>query len=705
MTSEGHPDHRPPGTDDAQHRPSPPVSGPRHEVVSPAPSRVRATASVPGILGRPDGGDQASPSPSVGGAPSQRSAGPMTADAQDGQAATAPTGAANLFGPYPPPPATPPSPPPPATPPAPPAAPQASSTSAADRPPAGVSEPAAAASPSPPPESGGSPPPAAAFPTPTPAFPSPTPGPVFPAPTQSPPPPDGPPSAPSPPPGGTSSAPGSLFEPRNKPRQPAATSWSDPGASGSAEPVSGPWSDPPAAPAPSAPPGATPSATAPPAATPPEPRSADLFTPRRPVPPPDPAGQPSGGPEPPGPGSGSQGQAPAPQVPSERPGAEGAPAPQVRTERQVRASTGAVTGRAAVPAANRIERREGDPLPPAPAPRTYGTPISPHEVDSPLPTRTPRQRPIGAAVYSDLLSPVPPATPSGSGGPSGPGPSSGPATPEASSTPEPPAGPAAPGALPPESAPAGPWAPPAQVGSPAHEAGTASELSPTAAAAAGSPTSVPPVSPADPSHPADARATPGVAQDVPPTVGGSPAGVPSWPPPAPTATTSPPTQPAPSQPGQPQGWSSMWAPATSTEATAPSPGTARRGEAPPAEPAAGRTGLPWGVIAAALLGAALIVGLALSVPYLLERLGGDDTTYAVGKCVVRDGGIARPADCSEPDAFEIVLQVEAIEDCPRYPDQHAITVDATGDVFCLEPVRGETDEPPATATPSAEATP
>ena len=45
MTSEGHPDHRPPGTDDAQNRPSPPAPGPRHEVVSPAPARVRATAS------------------------------------------------------------------------------------------------------------------------------------------------------------------------------------------------------------------------------------------------------------------------------------------------------------------------------------------------------------------------------------------------------------------------------------------------------------------------------------------------------------------------------------------------------------------------------------------------------------------------------------------------------------------------------------
>jgi len=108
------------------------------------------------------------------------------------------------------------------------------------------------------------------------------------------------------------------------------------------------------------------------------------------------------------------------------------------------------------------------------------------------------------------------------------------------------------------------------------------------------------------------------------------------------------------------------------------------------------------VIAAALLGAALIVGLALSIPWLLENLRGDAATYAVGKCVVREGDLARPADCSEADAYEIVVQVEAIEDCPRYPDQHAITVDETGDVFCLEPVGGA-DEPPV--TPPVEATP
>src|SRR5690606_23255524 len=109
------------------------------------------------------------------------------------------------------------------------------------------------------------------------------------------------------------------------------------------------------------------------------------------------------------------------------------------TDPPVRPATGTVTATAAVPAANRIERREDDPPPPAPSPRVYGTPISHHEVDSPLPTRTPRHRPIGAAVYSDLLSPVPPAAPSGPTAPSAPAGSG------ASVAPERPAGPAAPG--------------------------------------------------------------------------------------------------------------------------------------------------------------------------------------------------------------------------------------------------------------------
>lgn len=110
-----------------------------------------------------------------------------------------------------------------------------------------------------------------------------------------------------------------------------------------------------------------------------------------------------------------------------------------------------------------------------------------------------------------------------------------------------------------------------------------------------------------------------------------------------------------------------------------------------------RGGLPIGVIVAAvLLGAALLVVLALSVPALLQRLQEDPApTFAVGDCVIRDGDAAQPADCTEPDAYEIVVEVGRIEDCPAYPQQPAVNVDNGSLVFCLEPAGGAAETPAA----------
>src|SRR5690606_41930511 len=100
---------------------------------------------------------------------------------------------------------------------------------------------------------------------------------------------------------------------------------------------------------------------------------------------------------------------------------------------------------------------------------------------------------------------------------------------------------------------------------------------------------------------------------------------------------APPTRPAPPGTAQPHGWSGVWGSrAAPAEATPQAPGPPAPSEAAGEGPA--RTGLPlYGVIAAALLGAALIVGLALSIPWLLENLRGDAATYAVGTCLVRAG--------------------------------------------------------------------
>jgi hypothetical protein len=93
------------------------------------------------------------------------------------------------------------------------------------------------------------------------------------------------------------------------------------------------------------------------------------------------------------------------------------------------------------------------------------------------------------------------------------------------------------------------------------------------------------------------------------------------------------------------------------------------------------------IVGAVLVSATLLVMVALLVPWLLQQLGADpERPYAVGDCVVQQGTNAVLADCGEPDAFRVVLEVERIEDCPDYPAQHAITVSEPPAVFCVSPV-------------------
>lgn len=98
-----------------------------------------------------------------------------------------------------------------------------------------------------------------------------------------------------------------------------------------------------------------------------------------------------------------------------------------------------------------------------------------------------------------------------------------------------------------------------------------------------------------------------------------------------------------------------------------------------------KAGPPVGVIVTVvIIGAALLVVVALGMPFLLQQLRAPaaSVTYTVGECVVQDGSNAVVADCTEPDAYEITLRVAAPEDCP---DPTNPTVAAGRDVFCLEP--------------------
>ncbi len=78
--------------------------------------------------------------------------------------------------------------------------------------------------------------------------------------------------------------------------------------------------------------------------------------------------------------------------------------------------------------------------------------------------------------------------------------------------------------------------------------------------------------------------------------------------------------------------------------------------------------------------------IALSIPLLLQNLQSSAAPpYAVGDCVVQDGQQPRETDCDEPGAYEIVLEVDEITECPDYPAEPAITVSEPSTVYCLLP--------------------
>lgn len=302
--------------------------------------------------------------------------------------------------------------------------------------------------------------------------------------------------------------------------------------------------------------------------------------------------------------------------------------------------SGPVRRTAAVPPANRAAPTDGIPPQFTPQPRVYQTAAGPPQpVSPPLPTRSPGGTPLPTRT--------PGQTPLPDGG-------------------------GAPG-FPPASPPFPPR--PRQPEPDPYESG-------------------PPEGYQDPWHPEPAGAPdlPPLADQPPPT----PPPPPEWADPNRPGLGLPdahdPDRPAPSVNGYDVHRAAPEPPAE----TAPEP-------SPPAaaapEPAPERSGPPTGlIVVAALLGAALLVLAALSIPYLAQVLSKPDTDLSIGECVVRDGDGVERVDCATPGAYEIVASVSSRDECP---DQAQPTVQVPGPpatVYCLAPA-GAADEAPGDDEP------
>jgi hypothetical protein len=100
------------------------------------------------------------------------------------------------------------------------------------------------------------------------------------------------------------------------------------------------------------------------------------------------------------------------------------------------------------------------------------------------------------------------------------------------------------------------------------------------------------------------------------------------------------------------------------------------------------------IVGLVLIGATVLVLGALSVPFMLERLGDSagQAGYTVGECVVQDGTTPKSADCTDPTAYQIVEQVDSQDQCDD-PTQPAIEVPGPPVRFyCLAPVVAEPAE-------------
>jgi hypothetical protein len=93
------------------------------------------------------------------------------------------------------------------------------------------------------------------------------------------------------------------------------------------------------------------------------------------------------------------------------------------------------------------------------------------------------------------------------------------------------------------------------------------------------------------------------------------------------------------------------------------------------------------ILLAVVVGAALLVGLAFGIVYLVA--GGDDNSgisVSQGECVKRDGDAAVKADCSDATSFQVVSIVDDKAKCadPQQPYVLNPTTDGKTQVLCLK---------------------
>jgi hypothetical protein len=94
------------------------------------------------------------------------------------------------------------------------------------------------------------------------------------------------------------------------------------------------------------------------------------------------------------------------------------------------------------------------------------------------------------------------------------------------------------------------------------------------------------------------------------------------------------------------------------------------------------------VLLGVIIGAALLVGLAIGIVWLISR-GSDSSGFSVsaGDCVKRSGDAAVKAACGEPGVFQVVSIADTKEQCtdPGQPYVLNPTKDGKTQVLCLKP--------------------
>jgi hypothetical protein len=92
------------------------------------------------------------------------------------------------------------------------------------------------------------------------------------------------------------------------------------------------------------------------------------------------------------------------------------------------------------------------------------------------------------------------------------------------------------------------------------------------------------------------------------------------------------------------------------------------------------------VLLSVVLGAALLVGIAMGLVWLIAP---SDPRFDVnaGDCVKRDGDKAVTATCGDPGAFQVLSKVDSKEQCPDPGQPYVLnpTSDGRTQVLCLKP--------------------